>query len=84
MILGKELWKFVGGSCEKKRSPRHPGPVGQGEHYTCHPEKDSLFSIQECGDEATVGDLLEALSNPGFMDVKLRVEKLMKINVTWK
>ena len=47
----------------------------------CHPEKDSLFSIQECGDEATVGDLLEALSIPGFMDVKLRVEKLMKINV---
>ena len=73
----------MGGSCEKERSPRHPGSVGQGDHYTCHPEpeKTFLFSIQECGDEATVGDLLEALSIPGFMDVKLRVEKLMKINV---
>ena len=47
--------------------------------YTCHPDK--TLSTQECGDEATVGDLLEALSIPGFMDVKLRVEKLMKINV---
>ena len=48
--------------------------------FTRHPDK--TLSIQECGDEATVGDLLEALSIPGFMDVKLRVEKLMKMNVT--
>lgn len=69
----------MGGSCEKKLSARHPGSMGQGNLYTCHPDK--TLSIQECGDEATVGDLLEALSIPGFMDVKLRVEKLMKMNV---
>ena len=33
------------------------------------------------GDQANVGMLLEALSVPGFMDIKLRVEKLLERNI---
>ena len=33
------------------------------------------------GDQANVEMLLEALSVPGFMDIKLRVEKLLQRNI---
>ena len=37
--------------------------------------------VRVAGDAATVDTLLEALGQPGFMDVKLRVEKLLRRNI---
>ena len=34
--------------------------------------------------EPTVEKLMSALTVPGFMDVKFRVEKLLEKNFTWK
>ena len=37
--------------------------------------------VSMSGDKANVDILLEALSEPGFMDIKLRVEKLLERNI---
>merc|ERR1712032_972564 len=66
--LAKKLYEFANEKEEQAKNYENLWEV--------HVRRNFLLAIldqwvKECGDEATVGDLLEALSIPGFMDVKL-------------
>ena len=54
--------------------------------WEVHVRRDVLMKILDewvivCGDKAVVESLMLALSTPGFMDVKLRVEILLARNL---